>query len=209
MSDLLPIFPLPNVVLFPGVFLPLHIFEPRYREMVSDALDGDRMIGMMLLRRGWQSDYEGRPPVYSIGCSGVISHCERLSDGRFNIILRGIERFRVVSEDHARSYRRAVVERLAEPDPALPHRAGLHADRSKLEALLSAETDGGLDPRSGSAMSDADMVNALAQYLDLDPIEKQALLEQPTVVERARALVELLEMKSLLAKTPGVSRIAH
>jgi Lon protease-like protein len=178
--------------------------------MVSDALDGDRMIGMMLLRRGWQGNYEGRPPVYPIGCSGVISHCERLGDGRFNIILRGIERFRLVSEDHTRSYRRGVVDRLAEPEPASHHRAGLHADRAKLESLLATDADGGLDPRSASAMSDADMVNALAQYLDLDPIEKQALLEQPTVVERARALVELLEMKSLLAKTPGgVSNIAH
>ena len=64
MSELLPIFPLPNVVLFPGVFLPLHIFEPRYREMVADALSSDRMIGMVLLRPGWQHEYEGRPPVY-------------------------------------------------------------------------------------------------------------------------------------------------
>jgi len=63
-SDLLPLFPLPNVVLFPGVFLPLHIFEPRYKEMVADALAGDRIIGMALLRPGWEADYEGRPPIY-------------------------------------------------------------------------------------------------------------------------------------------------
>ena len=72
MSDLLPLFPLPNVVLFPNVFLPLHIFEPRYREMVADAIAGDRMIGMVLLRPGWENNYEGRPPVYPIGCSGLI-----------------------------------------------------------------------------------------------------------------------------------------
>ena len=71
------IFPLPNVVLFPNVFLPLHIFEPRYREMVADALDGDRIIGMVLLRPGWEGDYEGRPPVYPIGCAGLITHAER------------------------------------------------------------------------------------------------------------------------------------
>src|SRR5216110_384338 len=100
MSDLLPLFPLPNVVLFPGVFLPLHIFEPRYREMVADTLDGDRMIGMVLLRPGWDRDYEGRPPVFPIGCTGVITHVERLNDGKFNIVLRGIERFRVVEEEH-------------------------------------------------------------------------------------------------------------
>ena len=89
-------------MLFPNVFLPLHIFEPRYREMVADALASDRMIGMVLLRPGWERDYEGRPPVYPIGCSGVITHVERLADGRYNIVLRGVERFRIVEEDHDR-----------------------------------------------------------------------------------------------------------
>src|SRR5262245_6454674 len=116
MSDLLPIFPLPNVVLFPNFFLPLHIFEPRYREMIADALSADRLIGMVLLRPGWEHDYEGRPAVYPIGCSGVITHAERLQDGRYNIVLRGLERFRILDEDHERSYRRALVEALAEGD---------------------------------------------------------------------------------------------
>src|SRR5579864_6170441 len=117
MSDLLPIFPLPNVVLFPNVFLPLLVFEPRYREMVADAIASDRLIGMVLLRPGWNRDYEGRPPVYPIGCSGVITHMERLPDGRFNIVLRGVERFRIVEEDWSRSYRRAVVEPLGDTPP--------------------------------------------------------------------------------------------
>src|SRR5947209_2664814 len=117
MSDLLPLFPLPNVVLFPNVFLPLHIFEPRYREMVADAIDSDRMIGMVLLRPGWDRDYEGNPPVYPIGCSGVITHVERQADGRYNIVLRGMERFRIVEEDRSRSYRRAIVT--AEPETSL------------------------------------------------------------------------------------------
>src|SRR3989442_14185007 len=99
MSDLLPLFPLPNVVLFPNVFLPLHIFEPRYREMVADAVASDRMIGMGLLRPGWDRDYEGMPPVYPIGCSGVIKHVEALADGPFNIVLRGLERVRSPEED--------------------------------------------------------------------------------------------------------------
>src|SRR5206468_2475373 len=115
MSELLPLFPLPNVVLFPNVFLPLHIFEARYREMVADAIAGDRLIGMVLLRPGWDQDYEGRPPVYPIGCSGLITHVEQLADGRYNIVLRGVERFRIIAEDHTRSYRRASIERLLEP----------------------------------------------------------------------------------------------
>ena len=95
----IPLFPLPNVVLFPNVFLPLHIFEQRYRAMVSDALAGDRIIGMVLLRPGWEQDYEGRPPIYPVGCAGLITHAERLSDGRFNIVLQGLEKFRVLDED--------------------------------------------------------------------------------------------------------------
>src|SRR5215207_3342200 len=94
----IPIFPLPNVVLFPNVFLPLHIFEPRYRAMVADALRGDRIIGMTLLRPGFEKDYEDRPAVYRIGCAGLITHSEPLSDGRFNIVLRGMEKFRIVAE---------------------------------------------------------------------------------------------------------------
>src|SRR5262250_3301906 len=90
----IPIFPLPNAVLFPNVFLPLHIFESRYREMVGDALKGDRIIGMVLLQSGFEQDYEGRPPVYATGCAGVISHAEMQPDGRYNIALRGIEKFR-------------------------------------------------------------------------------------------------------------------
>src|SRR5688500_7321792 len=110
----LPIFPLPNVVLFPNVFLPLHIFEPRYREMVADALRGDRIIGMMLLRPGYENQYEGRPPVYPIGCAGLITHTDRLPDGRYNIVLRGLEKFRVIAEDDGCPYRLAHVETLME-----------------------------------------------------------------------------------------------
>ena len=73
----IPIFPLPNAVLFPNVFMPLHIFEARYRAMVSDALAGDRIIGMVLLRPGYEREYEGRPPIYPVGCAGVITHSDR------------------------------------------------------------------------------------------------------------------------------------
>src|SRR5918996_6103575 len=91
----IPIFPLDKTVLFPNVFLPLHIFEPRYRTMVDDALKGDRIIGMILLQPGFESNYEGRPPVYAVGCAGVTARAEPLPDGRFNIVLRGLEKFRL------------------------------------------------------------------------------------------------------------------
>jgi Lon protease-like protein len=210
MSDLLPLFPLPNVVLFPNVFLPLHIFEPRYRAMVSDALESDRLIGMALLRPGWEHDYEGLPPIYPIGCTGVITHVERLNDGRYNIVLRGMERFRLLKEDHALRYRRATVEPLTERPLHDDDCRVLKAQRSKLEELLSPTAErAGIGPWAAAAMSDADIVNALAQYLDLEPLEKQALLEQDCLRTRAESLVELLEMKILMARTPGLSNTAH
>jgi Lon protease-like protein len=88
----IPIFPLPDVVLFPHMPLPLHIFEPRYRKMTADAMAGDKVIGMTLLRPGWESDYQGRPPVYPIGCAGQIEECVRLADGRFHPP-QGLSRF--------------------------------------------------------------------------------------------------------------------
>jgi uncharacterized protein len=212
MPDLLPLFPLPNVVLFPNVFLPLHIFEPRYREMVADAIASDRLIGMVLLRPGWQSDYEGRPPIYPVGCSGVITHVERLPEGRYNIVLRGVERFRVAEEDDRRSYRRALVEALPDPPLGGGDRAAVRSVRSRLEQMLARGAGAGQpagEAKMSSAMSDEDLVNALAQYLDFDPLEKQALLEQPCLRSRASSLVELLEMKLMAARTPGASHVLH
>jgi Lon protease-like protein len=223
MSDLLPLFPLPSVVLFPNVFLPLHIFEARYREMVADALAGDRLIGMVLLKPGWERDYEGRPAVFPVGCSGVITHAEYLADGRYNLVLRGVERFRIVSEDHERRYRRAIVEPISARALAPAEWPILREYRAKLDALIAPlvarkhdlgrlQTTGTPhegDPFGTRAMSDEDLVNALAQYLDLEPIEKQALLEEDCLAGRAAALVELIEMKMLMARTPGLSNVAH
>src|SRR3990170_2595602 len=113
LPPVIPIFPLEVTMLFPGVSRPLHIFEPRYRAMVADALRGDRIIGMTLLQPGFEAEYEGRPPVYPIGCAGLITHSEALQDGRFNIVLRGMEKFRITGEDNSRTYR-------LPPPPAAP-----------------------------------------------------------------------------------------
>jgi Lon protease-like protein len=196
----IPIFPLPNVVLFPNVVLPLHIFEPRYREMVTDALAGDRIIGMVLLRPGWERDYEGRPPVYPIGCAGLITHAERMADGRYNIALRGMEKFRIAAEDHSRSYRVAAIDTLTE-DLTPRERTEVREERRRLEALLVPQPEGrGADPKVPPSMPDEDLVNALAQYLELEPVEKQALLERASVLDRCRSLIELLEMKVIVSR---------
>jgi Lon protease-like protein len=193
----IPIFPLPNVVLFPNVFLPLHIFEPRYRQMVADALHGDRIIGMVLLRPGWQANYEGRPPVYAVGCAGVITHAEQLPDGRSNIVLRGMEKFRISGEDDGKAYRIAHVDTIDEPSK--PAREEMLTERRRLEALLVPQPDRQPDPAVPSWMPDDELVNALAQYMELEPVEKQALLERDGALDRCRSLVELLEMKLLVA----------
>lgn len=194
----IPLFPLPNVVLFPNILLPLHVFEPRYRTMVADALAGDRVVGMVLLRPGQEAEYEGRPAVYQVGCAGVITHTELLEDGRYNIVLRGAERFRIGREEDAGTpYRLAHVSALPEwvPDE---HRPELRRHRHRIEALLAAAIEReGARPRFPPAVADEDLVNALAQHLDLTPTERQALLEREGVLERCRGLVDLLEMRTL------------
>jgi Lon protease-like protein len=211
LPSLLPIFPLPTVVLFPNVFLPLHIFEPRYRQMVGDALAGDRMIGMVLLQPGYEARYDDTPAVYEVGCAGLLTHSERLPDGRYNIVLRGLERFRIVGEESPSSsvlYRRAMTAPLVEADaePAMV----LKAERQRLEALLAPFLSGTLAERGlPRSMPDDELINALAQYLELEPIERQALLERDGPLARCRSLVELIEMKTLAAKGLGSDSRVH
>lgn len=212
--SLLPIFPLPNVVLFPGVPLPLHIFEPRYRALIADVLEGDRRFGMVLPRAGWESDYAGRPPVHAIGCSGVIVHTVRLDDGRYNIVLNGLDRFRIISEDHDREYRRAAIELLPEPHQDDHARRALSELRVAIETRLGLSGHARLEASGAealhlAAMADAEFVHTIAQYLDLEPIEKQALLERDTVRQRGESLLELLEMKRLQSTMPFVPNVSH
>jgi Lon protease-like protein len=205
----IPLFPLPNVVLFPQVGLPLHIFEPRYREMVAEALAGDRLIGMVLLRPGFEAEYENRPPVYPVGCAGLITHAEPLSDGRYNIVLQGLERFRVHAEQDGRSFRKALVEPLADPVDA-QDASTLREIRQRLEALIAPLVErAGADMHVPASIPDVEIINALAQYLPLEPLEKQALLEREGPLARGRSLVELLEMKALMHKACAASKLAH
>src|SRR6266404_347720 len=96
------LFPLPNLVLFPHVMQPLHIFEPRYRQMTADALSGDRYIAMVLPMPGWEDSYEAAPPLHPVACIGRIIAEQLLDDGRYNILLRGLARVRIVKEIHCK-----------------------------------------------------------------------------------------------------------
>jgi hypothetical protein len=206
LSTSIPLFPLQNVVLFPGVFLPLHVFENRYRAMMRDVLAGERMIGITLMKPGWQHDGDARPAVYPIGCAGLVTHVEELEDGRYNIILRGIEKFRVTGEREGKPYRIAQVEGVGEPATDADREA-VRQQRQRLEKLLtSTETP---DLPFPATLSDEEVVNALAQYLDFEAIERQALLEQPTVAARCVALIDLLEMKTMLGGHPPDRGLVH
>jgi hypothetical protein len=202
----IPIFPLPNVVLFPAALLPLHIFEPRSRAMVADALEAERLIGMVMLRPGWERHYEGTPAVYPIGCAGFITHAERLPDGRYNMMLRGLEKFRILAERGAREgderYRIARVESIKEARTASA--AAIQDARRRLENLIAKTLHRSADDTIPKDIPDADLVHAIAQHLD--PLEKQALLECNSLLDRCEALVELLEMR-VMRTHGGTSRL--
>ena len=139
---------------------------------------------------------------------GVITHAERLPDGRYNIVLQGVDRVRLTGETHERSYRRAFIEALGDPLPP-SDRGPLREARHRLEALVAPIAEpAGHELQIPASIPDAELVNALAQYLPLEPVEKQALLERDGVLARCRALIELLEMKAILGKC-GTSQYGH
>ena len=109
LPNIIPIFPLPNLVLFPGLSVPLHIFEPRYREMIADVADAHGIIGMALLKGDWEGDYHAFPDIFEIGCAGKIGGLVKLADGRYNLTLEGLGEFRIAREIRERSYRQAEV----------------------------------------------------------------------------------------------------
>jgi Lon protease-like protein len=190
--EIIPIFPLPNVVLFPRMALPLHIFEPRYRDMVRAAQRGPRLIGMALLRGEWQRDYHGRPPIFATGTVGEMVRVEELPDGRFNIVLRGLREYTIERELERASFREAVVRwREAPGDLAADARPAIAELVQRYLARLGR--DAGERKLFTGAVDDETFVNFLAQHLDVSPLEKQALLEAPTLGERARRLVDVLE----------------
>ena len=188
----IPIFPLPETSLFPGVSRPFLIYEPRYREMIADALKGDKIIGMVRLRPGFEKDYEGHPPIYDIGCVGRIEKYEQLPDGRYVVLLHGLTTFRVVSEDQRKPYRLARIEAIPEllKDE---ERVTLSVLRNRIEKLLYTVLPFDVEPPD--ATDDDEFVNIVAQTLNMTETLRQGLLERNSVVARARALSELLDRK--------------
>ena len=190
----IPVFPLPNVVLFPKTYLPLHIFEPRYRAMISDAAMSGQCIGMALLKDGWETDYYGHPPVFSTGCVGRLASVQPLADGRSNILLQGLERFVIKREWYDKAYREATISltvRSAETslDPAVRRRLF-----TVLESYLRSRDDAPTwQEFFRDEVSDEIVVNTLSTYLECTPLEKQFLLEADSLHQHARRLSDLIE----------------
>jgi hypothetical protein len=210
--DEIPIFPLPQVVLFPRVHCPLHVFEPRYRQMAEVALAGDGRIGMVTVRPEHRGEMAGDPPVFDVGCEGRIVQSERLDDGRYNVLLLGTRRFRIESEpppEPGRLYRVARIEPLQEAldEDDAERIAALRARALELlDTLVELATEGKqrFDPTVFEADDDIAAVNTLCQVLDLDPLEKQGLLEETRVAERLDRLVGLLEFRlAQVSSAPG------
>lgn len=181
------IFPLSGAVLYPGLQLPLHIFEPRYRAMVSDALARDRLIGMVQPQRS-----EEGAPLYSIGCLGRIGDVEALEDGRFNIVLEGQSRFRILSElDVATPFRQVDAELIEDEDEVL---APVERASFEREARRFADAQGyAVDWDQVSRLDDMSLINGVSQIAPFDPAAKQALLEAPGLSARCELLVQLMQ----------------
>jgi uncharacterized protein len=184
----LPIFPLTGAVLFPGMQLPLHIFEPRYRAMVGDALIRDRLIAMIQPQRSAEG-----APLYQIGCVGRIGEIQAMDDGRYNLILEGTARFRMVRElDVTTAYRQVEAEFFDEDeDETLSHAQRGGFER---EARAFADSQGySVDWDSVERLDDRSLINGVSQIAPFDPASKQALLEAQTLNDRCELLVQLMQ----------------
>ena len=196
----LSIFPLPGALLFPGMHLPLHIFEPRYRAMVSDSMARDRRIGMIQPRPGPQAPGES-PALFDIGCVGRIAEFEASEDGRYNLVLEGLSLFRIVRElDVTTAFRQIEAELLPVPDEpeilSLSRRSSL-----EMESRRFADAQGyAVDWEAVSRLDDESLVNGIAQIAPFDVAAKQALLESPDIADRAQLIVQLMQF---FGRRPG------
>lgn len=200
-SGEVPLFPLPSLVVLPDTLAPLHVFEDRYRKMTADALDGERLIGMSLLKPGWETAYQGAPPIHDmLGIAAILTH-ERLKDGRYKVLLYGVARARVVEELEAAPYRRARVEVVHDQLPVTRERdlderlhqalAMLPGRRGRVGKMRLLATQ-----VRGAGGGPGRLVDAMAEAADLDPGERYRILAEADVLRRIDLLVEMLDRRS-------------
>lgn len=203
LPEVLPVFPLTGVMMLPGTVVPLHIFEPRYRAMVEDALESDKVFGMIQPfspqddNRGPQPGMENRAPdLYTVGCAGFIEKCDKSPDGRYLLQLKGVNRFRLKNElELRRGYRRVKADYGEFPDATLAE--GWQCKRAELLDSLSVYGKAhGMQVKADQAerFTDLELVNLLSVSLPFHPAEKQALLEAPQLTDRENMLMDLLRL---------------
>lgn len=205
------LFPLPNLVMFPHVLQPLHIFEPRYRLMLEEALAGDQMLALAVLAPGWEKDYEGRPPLDPTACLGRVATHHKLDNGRYNILLAGLKRIRLVEElAPAKAFREARVEIIEDvyPLPGVAHRGAL--ERKLLDSFkrLLPNLPEALEPLEqllAGQVPLGTLTDIISYTLDIALECKQALLREANVDQRARMLIEHLRTAHSLS-IPGLPR---
>jgi hypothetical protein len=196
LPDIVPIFPLPTVVFFPETYLPLHIFEPRYREMVQEASAHEKCIGMVLLKDGWEDQYEEAPPIYSIGCVGRIISSHKLSDGAYNIVLQGLHRCTYQEQTVITNFRQArITPHVPQVCTSLSSEIRRHLEETAREYLTSKKANQLCEVIGSGTLTDSILVHNLSAGLDLSPLEKQFLLESDNLSQQARRLIDLIRFK--------------
>jgi Lon protease-like protein len=192
------LFPLPNLVLFPHVMQPLHVFEPRYRDLLENALADDRLIAMAVLAPGWEKNYEGRPTLYPMACLGRVTTHYRLPDGTYNVLLLGVGRVRLLSEiKRARRFREARGVLCTDQYRGFPHARQKSLQEKLHDAMLRIvpafpEAQEQLDQLLRSDVPLGVLTDVLGYMLDIDPGRKQLLLAEVDVYRRTELLLRYL-----------------
>ncbi|MEE8586488.1 MAG: LON peptidase substrate-binding domain-containing protein [Acidobacteriota bacterium] len=194
----IPIFPLPNLVLFPRTVLPLHIFEPRYRQMVAHCLEKELPIGIVLLKPGSQKEEAGTEPTYEIGSAGKIARHQKLDDGRYNILLSGRYRFQIKDPlPREFLFRQATVESIPEWVPEAEESDHAHGSLlASIEELTRGQQEEEAEENGREILSQLDfeaLVNTLCSVLRLDPQTRQELLELDDLRDRAKSILDFMD----------------
>ena len=212
-KQVIPLFPLPSTVFYPGTPLPLHIFEPRYRQMTADALEGERKIGMVLLKPDWEAAYFDRPEIFPMGCVGSIEKELRHPDGKYNFTLVGLRRFRILREVDGKLYRCAEIDLLEEQNEQeigeKPNvtRDGLIERYREFTSLIPKNNSLKEEPDWNLGNLLSQFVDRFAYRLDLSLEQKQTFLEEQDVLRRAEFLHDFLKMKIDLVRLSKIRNI--
>lgn len=199
-SGIIPLFPLPNIVFFPNSLLPLHVFEPRYRQMIEDIIDSERIIGMVLLKPGWEKNYHDNPEIFSVGCMGRIINMEVENDGNSNIVLYGLKRVRIVDILHDAPYRLARVKLVEDT-----HGTNEEGYKKRIIQLTSRwNTLLGIEYKTHRINLDKNLAlgsltDSIAPQIVSNVFHMQEFLEEPNVLTRAEMILDHLEAKLKVA----------